>query len=131
MSLKQEKALYYDTSFLGLIGEEANRKDSLGNDLHIGDVVSFEHWNKKFVKVVASHGDNVYGLFGFGTNTLDFDKLVKIVPYNYLTEELFIAIQETTSHFDRSLFKIKDYEVREMTVREIEKELGCRIKIVK
>ncbi len=130
------KALYYQNSCLGVLGENTDSfaiEESLGRstnvELRVGDVISFYEYGRIYTKVVAKDSMyNTYGVFGFGTNRLDFKHLTKVLSYEDLTEDMFQKLQEGRSN-SKKWFKIKDASSKEMTLEDIEKELGYKVKI--
>lgn len=132
------KGLYYQNSFLGVLGEKTGRFADyyIGNyresvELCVGDVVSFYEYGRIYTKVVTRNSlKNEYGVFGFGSNRLDFQGIIRILTYRDLTEDIFQKLQESTSTKNRHYFTIRDIDVKEMTIEQIEKLLGYQVRII-
>lgn len=131
-----KKALFYLDEYLGFLGEPTGSYalcDYYGYtkkvELKVGDVVSF-FWSKKLVTSVVSKkiSDKGYGVFGFGSYKLDFEHLTRVLTFDNLTEDLFQKLQAPDGK-NRNFYSIREIEIREMTVSEIERELGYKVKI--
>lgn len=96
-----------------------------GRPIHVGDVVSYTTKHGTNTGVVMQGRDGKYGVMGWGVNNLNLDRISIVIPYEKLTEYII-----NTLH-DRGGFTIEEVSAEEMTVEEIEKALGKRIKIVK
>ncbi|MCA1021523.1 hypothetical protein [Halobacillus litoralis] len=131
------KNIFYNKSLLGRLGEQTGSyaiEEKNGQnqkvELRVGDVVSFYKYKRIYTKVVVKNSSkhHEYGIFGFGTNDLSFDKMTRVLSYEDLTEDILQKLQENLLS-KRSSFAIKETSEREMTLGEIEKELGYKIKI--
>lgn len=97
----------------------------------MGDVVSFYRYEEIYTRVVTKDfRKEKYGIFGFGNDTLNFDKLTKIMSYRDLTEDIFQKLQQKHSGEVRESFMIRDVVQKEMTIEQIQEELGYPIKII-
>ncbi|GIN10154.1 hypothetical protein J26TS2_00210 [Shouchella clausii] len=134
--MSEKKALFYLDSFLGFLGEptgsyalynQYGRNERV--ELKVGDVVSFVEYGRSHTLVVCKNCfEKAYGVYGFGSNKLDFKHLTRILTHEDLTEDLFQKLQKPTGR-NRDFYTIRDIDIREMTVSEIERELGYKVKI--
>jgi len=123
-----KKELYNKSvsQFAGEVGEFAFNVH--GVDYHVGDIVSFsEHLtnlNNDNIGVVTINKSCRlgYGVCGIYTKDAREIGIKKILPFTLLTQEIL-------SHYKDHLV-IRDLHLKEMTVQEIEKELGYKIKII-
>jgi len=125
--MTEVKEIYNKSVFevAGTIGEFAFNANG---DYHVGDIVSF---NPEFstlgngnIGVVTAYknsklGYGVCGIYGKDPREIG---IKKVLPYTMLTQEIL------TYHKDHLV--IRDLVLKEMTVQEIEKELGYKIKII-
>lgn len=140
-SMLLRKELFYRNTSLGIVGECTGIRPKCGSphtfskeeNLKVGDVVSFCIFEKIYTRVVVKkfrREKEKYGIFGFGSDTLDFDKLTKVMSYKDITEDIFQKLQESYSGEKRENFTIKDIIQKEMTIKQIQDELGYPIKII-
>ena len=110
----------------GVIGEDtgfsAYYLPQWNQVIRVGDVVSFL-FNDNVHTGVVMRDDNQYGVMGWGVDRLDYDRISIVIPHSKVTEEII-----KTLHGDS--FSIVEDIAEEMTIGEIEKELGRRIKII-
>lgn len=107
-------------------GRYAYRNGYIGkkHKIYVGDVLSYGDDGKAFSGTVMKGIDGNYGIMGRGVDHLNFEQLTITVPHNRVPIEMINALHG--GHF-----KFVEEEAIEMTVEEIEKALGKRIKIVK
>lgn len=140
-SMLLRKELFYRNTSLGIVGECTGIRPKCGSphtflkeeNLKVGDVVSFYNYEQIYTRVVVKNfrrEKEKYGIFGFGSDTLDFDKLTKVMSYKDITEDIFQKLQESYSGEKRENFTIKDIIQKEMTIKQIQDELGYPIKII-
>lgn len=129
------RGLYYGNSFLGRVGEPTGLIISNYSDGHnseteikVGDTIAFTEYDASWVRVVVKDDEGEYGVFGFGSNRLDFDDITIVLSHHKLTQEFFSLTQKRRA---KSKFKIEGLPTKNMTVAEIERELGYAVKIVK
>ncbi len=117
----------------GICGEKADFTDSLGNALYVGDIVvlvskelcnGFKIQNENVVVKDSETGKyEIMGLYGTAKkgfiNNPDW-AIYRAIPY-----------YEVPKGFSIDRHKYCDNEIKEMTIAEIEKELGYSIKIIK
>ncbi len=131
------KGLFYRDSFLGELGKKTGfvfSNKSSGwkkkTELRVGDIVSFVEYDRTFTKVVVME-ENVPGIFGFGSDTLEFEYLTKIMGFEHLTEDIFNKLQEAEYRkAEKGLFSIRPIKEKELTISEIEEKLGYKIKVI-
>lgn len=122
----ENKELYNKSVFqsVGVIGEFAFTAG--GVDYHVGDIVTFEKQKPtdSDTGVVTEDVQQKLGYGVCGAYTRDARQIgiKKVLPYTLLTQEIL------SYHKDHLI--IREVEVKEMTVKEIEEELGYKIKIV-
>lgn len=130
------REMFYQNSSLGILGEDTGVKPECGSNytfnkeetLKVGDVVSFYEYGEIHTKVITKDRlKDVYGVYGFGSNRLNFKWLTKILSYKDLTEDILQKLIGGKGKENLSIVKIKTVE---MTIEEIERELGKKIKIV-
>ena len=119
-----KKFLYVNGEKSGIIGKPVF-KDSLGKQLCIGDIVYTIGQSHSSINIVVE--DCIYG-WGESTYNGELDKISVYKIINYTQIE----------NLDERILKkigikivIKNCNKKEMTIAEIEKELGYQIKIVK
>lgn len=125
------KEMFYGKTSLGIIGEQTNFKlinDYTHEHLSVGDVIAFEKYDLLYVRPVTSTTFDKYGVWGFGSNNFDFNKIIKVLPYSMLTEEIYKKIIEDNKE-KRKLYSIKEVKEKEMSLKEIEAELGYKVKL--
>lgn len=117
----------------GICGEKTNFTDSLGNTLYVGDIVvsvckkysnKFDIRNQNIVVKDSRTGEyEIMGLYGMAkkgfVNNSEW-AIYRAIPY-----------YEVPKGFCIDGHKYCDNEIKEMTISEIEKELGYSIKIIK
>lgn len=126
------RELFYKEHSIGIVGECTSVYPECGDCRHttlrVGDLISFYKYGKIHTKVVAKSSS--YGIFGFGGHTLDFDKVTRIMSYEDLTEDIFQKTQEPDSREGRERYTIRDMKEKEMTIEQVQEELGYPIKII-
>jgi|SRR5690625_2601004 len=133
--MSKKLGIYYEDKLLGVIGDVANTKAKklinghlVERQVYVGDVISFSKYEATYVKVALPNG-----IWGFGANTYDFKNIEIILSYDDLTIDILRKLQNPDSKKSRRLFDIREIdktEREEMTIEEIEKALGKKIKIV-
>lgn len=115
------KLKYYGRIDYGTVGEKAPFQDSNGDNLYIGDIVKIEGSSE--LSIVCQSKDksfNIMGIFGedfFGEGSAW--KVYKEKSYKSMN------IGDKVRNI-----KFVEENIKEMTISEIEKELGYSIKIV-
>jgi len=135
--MKERKGMYYQNSLIGEIGECTGHYPQCGSyhtfntddTIKVGDVVSFYEHGEIYTKVVTkNYFEDKYGVFGFGSNRLNFPKLTKILDHKDLTEDI---LRKLIGGRGKEHFSIKEVEhKKEMTISQIERKLGHGVKIV-
>lgn len=114
----------------GEIGEFAFEVD--GVDFYVGDIVAFDTQRDSdgdgddyhYAGVITTHECRLgYGICNGYTDSVYNVNIKRVVPFNLLTRELLDFCKNTH-------IIIRDVPVKEMTVNEIEAELGYKIKVV-
>jgi|SRR5699024_8080200 len=133
--MSKKLGIYHGNSLLGVIGEKSDcvaKVDYGGYIKHerlcIGDVIAFERDGNIYIKTALENG-----VFGFGSNNFRFHNINKILSYKNLTVDILrkiqgVGIDDIKEQFD--IREIKESKPVEMTVKEIEKVLGKKIKII-
>lgn len=119
-----KKVLYVNGEESGEIGKPVF-KDSLGRQLCVGDIVYTIGKNHSSINIVVD--DCIYG---WGYNTQN-GKIVGISTYRIINYTQIENLDEKILKELRDRIIIKNCNKKEMTIAEIEKELGYSIKIVK
>lgn len=119
-----KKILYINNEESGELGKPVF-KDSLGKQLCVGDIVYTIGKSVSNINIVTKNC-----IYGWGSSTykgnLNEVSAYKIINYTQI-ENLDEKIQRKLMH----KIKIKTLQPKEMTISEIEKELGYSIKIIK
>jgi len=112
----------------GVVGEKTDLVDTLGNNLYVGDIVLLVDNEKSFkiqnyCVIVRDFESGKYHVMGLYSKR-NFDKssnwnLYRAIPFSEIPEGFYID-----SHTYRA-------DKKEITIAEIEKELGYSIKIIK
>ncbi len=114
----------------GICGEITDFTDSLGNKLYVGDIVVLVDKTPKFgirnTNIVVKDSETgeyeIMGLYGEARNGFinnsDWN-IYRAIPYNEVPEGFIIDGHKYVR------------KIKEMTISEIEKELGYSIKIIK
>lgn len=134
--MENRKELYNKSihKVIGEIGEFAFEVD--GVKFYVGDIVAFDTQREPDFLDECSGGDYHYAgvitrnecKLGYGicngyTDSVYNVNIKRVVPYNLLTREILDFCKN--NHI-----VIRDVPVKEMTVNEIEAELGYKIKVV-
>ena len=115
---------------VGEIGQFAFGIDDV--DFHVGDIVAFDTQMESdgegdsyhYAGVITTLENKLgYGICNGYTDSVFNVNIKKVVPYDLLTRELL------DFHKNNHII-IRDVPVKEMTVNEIEAELGYKIKVV-
>ena len=126
----KRKELYNNSVYksVGEVGEFAFTVGSV--DFYVGDIVAFDtqkpsmRGNDKVVGVITAHESSLgYGICNGYTDDVSTVNIKRVVPYNLTTREILDFCE--CNHII-----IRDIPVKEMTLAEVEKELGYRIEIV-
>ncbi|UUV46047.1 hypothetical protein [Bacillus phage vB_BanS-Thrax1] len=127
----KRKELYNDSihKSCGELGEFAFEVD--GVNFYVGDIVAFDTQKPCFDKndghyvgVITTHdGKEPYGICNGYTDSVYNVNIKRVVPYNLVTREILDFCKNTH-------IIIRDIPVKEMTLAEVEKELGYKIQIV-
>lgn len=119
-----KKVLYVNGEESGEIGKPVF-KDSLGRQLCVGDIVYTIGKNHSSINIVVD--DCIYG---WGCSTQN-GKFVETSTYKIINYTQIENLDEKILKELRDRIIIKNCNKKEMTIAEIEKELGYSIKIVK
>ena len=127
------KEIHYDNhQNLGRMGECTNIFSQHGNELKVGDIVSFLRNNKIRTGIVAKNLiTSEYFVLGIDDSSSSIQHATKVLSYKYLTEDILNELSGYIFLPGEVLFKIKKVIKKEMTIEQIEKELGYGVKIVK
>lgn len=116
----------WDNQNYGKAGEKAPFKDTNGDNLYIGDVVVIQYKNEKIdreVSVVCKDEYNNFGIMGI------------FYSKSFNKEDEWHVYKEKSYKSMKAGDKVREIKYvedeKEMTISEIEKELGYSIKIVK
>lgn len=121
-----KKTLYINGENCGLIGKPVF-EDSSGNQLYIGDITTVIGTNHMSINLVTKNC-----LYSWGSDTRNgvFDNVIVQKIVNYTNLENVLNDKKYVNHIGHSI-EIKNHITKEMTMAEIEKELGYSIKIIK
>lgn len=129
MSNEVKREIFFEERLsLGIIGESVSN-----SHYKVGDVITFRVYGETYVRpIVKLKDDTKGGIMGFGANHLKFDNVQRLLSHEDLTEDILRKLQEVERGRDswREGFTIREIEIEEMTLSEIERELGRRIKVV-
>ncbi|UUV46561.1 hypothetical protein [Bacillus phage vB_BanS-Thrax3] len=125
----KRKELYNDSihKSCGELGEFAFEVD--GVNFYVGDIVTFDtqkpdDGQTHYAGVITTHdGKEPYGICNGYTDSVYNVNIKRVVPYNLVTREILDFCENTH-------IIIRDIPVKEMTLAEVEKELGYKIQIV-
>ncbi|AKQ08407.1 hypothetical protein PQE66_gp092 [Bacillus phage PBC2] len=125
----KRKELYNDSTgkSVGELGEFAFEVD--GVNFYVGDIVTFDtqkpfDGHTHYAGVITTHkGKEPYGICNGYIDSVYNVNIKRVVPYNLVTREILDFCKNTH-------ILIRDIPVKEMTLAEIEKELGYKIEIV-
>lgn len=116
----------WDNENYGKVGEKAPFKDTNGDNLYVGDVVVIQFKNEKIDEersIVCKDEHNEFGVMGIFSRK-SFNK-----------EDTWHVYKEKSYKSMKAGDKVRRIKYiedkKEMTIAEIEKELGYSIKIVK
>src|SRR5690625_722874 len=93
------------------------------HEIRVGDVVCYTEGGLSFCAVVLKDNDR-YGLMGRGIEHLNYQNLTISVPYERVPVEMLKALHGAD-------FEYVEEESVEMTLDEIERLVGKKVKIVK
>jgi|SRR5690625_346006 len=100
-----------------------NGCNGLVHEIRVGDVVCYTEDGLSFCAVVLKN-DGKYGLMGRGVKHLNYQNLTISVPYERVPVEMIKALHGVD-------FEYVEEEPVEMTLDEIERLVGRKVKIVK
>ena len=123
------KSIYIGNECYGKIGKKVpGHLHALPHDLHVGDLVAFKYENKFDLGIVLNHEKpNTYGIYGYWIKGLDLDRIKLMYQHQELSEQ---SIKEAINTDNHKIKIIKD-DVKELTLEEIQRLLGYKIKIIK
>lgn len=117
------KNLCDDISY-GKCGEKANFTDTNGDNLYVGDVVRIKGIDELSI-VCKDNEDKSFNIMGiWGSNSF-----TKIDSWQIFKEKSYKSMKEGDKI--RGINYCDETPIKEMTIAEIEKELGYSIKIIK
>lgn len=122
------KKIYIDGECYGEIGKLVPSKHHKFNyPIFVGDILTFYHDGEIESGVVLNESNaNTYGIYGYWCKKFDFDKAVKLLNYSETDDHSKIRYvyggKEVTIEDDREV---------EMTIEQIQRILGHKVKIIK
>lgn len=118
---------YKDNGYTILEWEDFMKKEFTKADLKNGMVVKYVNGDRRMFLNNAFRNDHAYTSISAYTDTLEFGgkTVVKVYKSNALTLRDYFEDSKLTLIWERK----KEEPIKEMTVAEIEKELGYKVKI--
>jgi len=112
----------------GKLGTRINRNVTNNNYIYyVGDLVLYQR-KKGYIDygILVEFKKGIYSVYGWGTTDLnnrdDITLVNRIIPYDIITNDIVKHMHSTLC--------IKEIEEKEMTLNDIEKLLGYKIKII-
>lgn len=122
--MKENLILKSGTSNYGVCGKKALFKDSNGDNLYIGDVVVlFDRTNECGRRVIVENYGEIF-VMGIQCDCPNYEK----ESWKIYKEKSYMSMKNGDK-INEIAYETK--KVKEMTISEIEKELGYPIKIIK
>lgn len=118
-----EKILYINGEASGKLGKPVF-KDSLGRQLCVGDTVCTLNGHNSINIVCDSY------IYGWASSTENGD-LSEVSAYKLFNNTQLEELKSKIEKMTHNRIEVKEDKQKEMTISEIEKELGYSIKIVK
>lgn len=134
--MSKKMGIYKQDKLVGRIGENTGVTDRFETaEVHVGDIVMYNRRHMNHIGVVIND-DGIYRVMGRNFLLTDLGQhmgrdLQIVVKHSDVSQEILQAIGDGTGTVKTDVFIKEIEEVEEMTLEEIEKELGRKIKIVR
>jgi hypothetical protein len=105
---------------IGTMGEDAGYLD-----FHVGDIVSYISYENNIVTTFICKENGNGRLMGhYGPNLNAFKSLTKVIPYQYVTEQMLNSVRKSSS------FYIKEEQIQQLTLDELKKYVPFPFELV-
>lgn len=122
------KKIYINGECYGEIGKLVPSKHhKMDYPIFVGDILTFYHDGEIESGVVLNESNaNTYGIYGNWYKKFDFNKVVKLLNYSETDDNFKIRHIDTFNEVT-----IEDDKEVEMTIEQIQRILGHKVKIIK